>query len=113
MNELNIGKIVKERRIQLGMTQDQLAELSELSINFLSKFENQGKQNISILTLVKLATALRLQPADLLEGIPNSSEPQSSSREQLLIKRLHTVDKDSRTELISAFMELINIVKKQ
>ncbi|GHP14454.1 hypothetical protein YK48G_18790 [Lentilactobacillus fungorum] len=110
MNKFSIGDIVKQRRKQLGMTQDQLAELSELSINFLSKFENRGKQNISVTTLLKLADALRLEPIDLLKGVPTVIGTKQSSQEQLLLKKLHAIEDTKRDRLIDAFMKLIDIM---
>lgn len=48
-----------ERRKELGISQDELAKLSNLSINGISKFEsNAGEREIKLSTLFKLSQVL-------------------------------------------------------
>lgn len=61
-----IGKSVKTRRLELGLTIAQLAESAGLSDNHISSIE-RGKSNISVSTLYKLAFGLGLKnPNELL-----------------------------------------------
>lgn len=58
---LNISYYRKER----GLTQQQLAELSKISRNFLQRIEN-GK-SASVDTLMDIANAMDIPPSKLLE----------------------------------------------
>ncbi|MBQ7522176.1 MAG: helix-turn-helix transcriptional regulator [Clostridia bacterium] len=65
----NLGKRIREERLNKGFTQEQLAEKVNISLNFMSLIEN-GK-NMSVQTLVNLANALDVSIDYLLkENIP-------------------------------------------
>lgn len=55
-----IGSFIKERRQMLGITQPDLAEIAEVSINTLYKLE-RGEANPSVKVLNKLAEVLGLE----------------------------------------------------
>jgi transcriptional regulator with XRE-family HTH domain len=58
---------VREIRIERGMTQQQLADLCEMHRTFIISIE-KGRQNASALTLVRLAAALGVLPAELFRA---------------------------------------------
>lgn len=62
-----IGQTVKEIRLARGMTQQQLADLCEMHRTFIVAVE-KGRQNASTLTLVRIAAALDVLPADLFRA---------------------------------------------
>lgn len=65
----NLGKRIREERLKKGLTQEQLAEKVDISLNFMSLIEN-GK-NMSVQTLINLANALDVSIDYLLnENIP-------------------------------------------
>jgi len=50
---------IKERRKQLGISQVELAQLCDLSVNGISKFEsNAGEREVKLSTLFKLSEVL-------------------------------------------------------
>lgn len=55
-----IGKSIKNRRKELGITQPHLAELASISINTLYKLE-RGKGNPSLKVINKLIEVLGLE----------------------------------------------------
>ena len=55
-----IGSFMKERRQMLGITQPDLAEMADVSINTLYKLE-RGEANPSVKVLNKLAEVLGLE----------------------------------------------------
>jgi transcriptional regulator with XRE-family HTH domain len=57
----NVGRIRREK----GLTQEQLAEVSGFSQQYISGLE-QGRRNPTIVTLFELATALGVSHLDLL-----------------------------------------------
>lgn len=58
-------KNVRERRRVLGLSQEQLAERADLSINYVSKIEI-GVKTPSLNTILRLAKALEMEPSDIL-----------------------------------------------
>lgn len=65
--EKQIGARIKARRKTLKMTQEALASLADIDRGYLSEIEN-GRVNFSIQSLHKIATALGLTLAALIEG---------------------------------------------
>jgi transcriptional regulator with XRE-family HTH domain len=60
-----VGRNVKRIRQQKGLTQEQLAELSGFSQQYISGFE-QGRRNPTIVSLYELASALGVSHIDLV-----------------------------------------------
>ncbi|GAA0587138.1 helix-turn-helix domain-containing protein [Rhizomicrobium electricum] len=58
------GKRVREMRIGLGMTQPQLAEAIDMSVEWVRRIE-QGGASPSFETITALAKALNVRPQDL------------------------------------------------
>lgn len=52
----NLGEKIRETRLKRGFTQEHLAEMVDISTNFMSLIENG--RNMSVETLVKIAGAL-------------------------------------------------------
>lgn len=57
---MNFYSIIKERRILLGLTQQDLADYSGLSLRIIKSIET-GKGNPSVGTLTKIAEVLGLE----------------------------------------------------
>lgn len=60
-----IGKRIKKRREQLHMTQMELAEITDLSVPYISYIET-GKKKLSLGTLINITNALSISPNELL-----------------------------------------------
>jgi transcriptional regulator with XRE-family HTH domain len=60
-----VGRNAARLRQAAGLTQEQLAERSGFSQQYISKLE-QGRRNPTIVTLYELATGLGATPADLV-----------------------------------------------
>ncbi|MBS1538198.1 MAG: helix-turn-helix transcriptional regulator [Bacteroidetes bacterium] len=66
MNQIiiEIGKKVRKIRISLGFTQEQLAALSGLSNDYLSRLE-LGKESPKVETLCRICEALKVEIVEL------------------------------------------------
>ena len=62
-----IGKRVQEVRCQMGFTQAELAEMTDLSVSYISYIEC-GKKIMSVKTLIKIVDALNVTVNELLYG---------------------------------------------
>lgn len=60
-----LGRRIRARRLELGMTQQELADSSGLHRTFIG-FVERGERNLAILNLRLIATALRTPVEDLL-----------------------------------------------
>ena len=57
---IEISQTIKKRRVQLGITQQTLADLAEVGINTIVAIE-RGKGNPSVATLQKITSVLGLE----------------------------------------------------
>ena len=62
------GRAVKKRRLKLGLSQERLGELAGLHRTYIADVE-RGARNLSLLSILKIAQALRTTPSRLMEGI--------------------------------------------
>jgi transcriptional regulator with XRE-family HTH domain len=69
-----IGPHVRRLRCQQGLTQEQLAELAELSVPYISEVE-RGKKTISVDALYRISCALKVRLTTLFKEVP--LEPRS------------------------------------
>lgn len=69
MEELNyreLGQRIRQQRMLLRMTQEQLAERAGISLSFLGHIE-RGSRKASLDTFVKVCNALLISPGTLLQ----------------------------------------------
>ncbi len=69
MSKTNIlcqfGLLVKKYRQENNLNQEQLAALAELDRTYISGIE-RGKRNISLIKIIKIASALNISPSKLM-----------------------------------------------
>lgn len=61
-----VGAAVRQRRLVLGMTQDELAHAVDVTFQQIQKYEN-GKNRISVSRLCQIAKALDVSPAEFFK----------------------------------------------
>ena len=62
------GEQVRQLRKALGLSQEDLAELTDLHRTYIGGIE-RGERNVALINIVRLAKALKVSPSELLKGI--------------------------------------------
>lgn len=62
-----IGKKIRQRRKEVGLSQDKLSKLAGVAYNTIVKIESGENPNPTIETLNKIAKALKVDIANLLK----------------------------------------------
>ncbi len=66
-----VGKVVQEKRLSIGISQEELARRAKLHRTYISDVE-RGSRSVSLITLVKLAEALEISTSFLVETAENT-----------------------------------------
>jgi len=85
MNDNELGEKVKELRIRIGLSQEELAERSQLSLRTVQRIEN-GETTPRGDTLIRLSIALKVDTEELTD--PNLTEEPKGERSFLAILNL-------------------------
>lgn len=64
---------IKEVRTKCGLSLEEIADLSGLSVSYLSRMET-GKRNVSLKNLRKISDALSVQPGELIATTDHASD---------------------------------------
>ena len=62
-----LGRKIKELRRKQGITQEKLAELAKTGYKYLQRIEGKTPPDVRLTTIEKLAEALNIAPAKLLD----------------------------------------------
>ncbi|WP_195549851.1 helix-turn-helix domain-containing protein [Streptococcus australis] len=102
---MKIGELVREYRLSKKLTQQELAEKSDLSLPFINLIEN-NRRNLSVDTLLKILSAMNVDPSDFFRPLSETSDDNL----QLLIKKIQL--NKNRTEIIDLFLNILNLNEK-
>ncbi|MBD7945876.1 XRE family transcriptional regulator [Psychrobacillus sp. AK 1817] len=86
MSSNSIGTILKDLRKERKLTLKELAELTEVSISFLSQVE-RGKSSVTLESLKKIADALKVNPTVFFSDV-SSNDQLAEIRQQFYYKDL-------------------------
>lgn len=64
-----LGRRVRERRVELDLSQEKLAERSQLHWSYLGQVE-RGQNNLTLHSILRVAHALEVDPGTLVAGLP-------------------------------------------
>jgi len=67
------GLAIRARREELGISQELLAELANLHRTYIGSIE-RGERNVSLKNIIKLCSALKVKPSDLMKALDDQLE---------------------------------------
>lgn len=102
VKKLSIGSQIKSYRIKLKLTQQELAERSELSLPFMNLVEND-KRNLSVETLLKILDGLEISPSEFFLPFSEDISPDLSE----LVGKLQT--NQNSDKYINIFNNILDI----
>ena len=102
---MKIGELVREYRLSKELTQQELAEKSDLSLPFINLIEN-NRRNLSVDTLLKILSAMDIDPSDFFRPLSETSDYNL----QLLIEKIQL--NKNRTEIIELFLSILSLNEK-
>lgn len=107
---MELAKLIKDKRLKLGLSQQKVGQLSGLSQSHICKLENGSLKNITIEDSKKIASALELDPLSLLLTEPKTlnSDP---SKEEIHTQVDSIAEEDKEREFRDA--PQLNILKNQ
>ena len=65
---LRFSRVLKLRRKKAGLTQDELAELSGVSVEHIRRLEGKSPCGVRLEAIVKLSKAIKISPSGFLKG---------------------------------------------
>lgn len=102
MNQTSLGKRIRQERKKSNLTQEQLAELVNVSATYIG-FIERGERTLSLSTLVHIANVLGVSVDYLL---CDSVTPEASSQELLLLKLFSSATPKERETIL----ELVKVL---
>lgn len=98
-----LGARIKSLRRGRGLTQEQVAERTGLSVNYLSRIE-RGLENPTLDTLLGLAKALKAEPLDLFTF---EHEADAKRLRQLLARLVGEAREDQLSQMTKVLRALL------
>lgn len=98
-----MGQKLKERRLELGLSLDELAKRSKTSKSYLWELENREKRKPSAEKLSEVANALEVTTGYLLDGKAEMDDDQLKEAFYRKFKRLNEGDRERIEDMINAW----------
>ncbi len=106
MNEENkvIGKRIRNKREQQGLSREKLSELANISSQFLADIET-GKKGMTVSTLKKICSALYISSDEIVFGREKSSGEFTDE----IISMITNLNTNQQTELCNIIRSIIKL----
>lgn len=102
-NSIDVGKRIFDARKEKNMTREKLAELSDISVQFLADIE-KGRKSMTINTLKKICDSLNLSADYIINGEPRGKYDIIVS----LLDKLTDDETKQAEKLLEVFVEALN-----
>ena len=105
----NVGKKVKKRRLELGLSVDEVAAMLGKDRTTVYRYESNYIKNLPITVLEPLAEVLRTTPADLLSDDPSESNLRPDEVELLSLYNL--LNENGQIEARSRLYDMTEVTR--
>lgn len=102
MNRKTLGKRIREERIRVGLTQEQLAEYIDVSTTYIG-FIERGERSVTLEKLILLSECFHVTIDALLHDAPSQDSSGKDEQLQFLWNRASSAEQDK----ILAIMDII------
>ena len=109
INYKEVGKRIKARRKQLGLTQKQLAELVDLSEGSVSRYESGSIKDAPTQKLNDFARALSVEVAYIIGFKPETDKFQLAIE---LVNKIQELDDETGIEVIDIFSKFVDLLNR-
>lgn len=110
INYKDVGKRIRARRKQLGLTQKQLAELVDLSEGSVSRYESGSIKDAPTQKLNDFAKALSIEVAWII-GFKAETDKFQLAHD--LIDKIQELDDETAIKTINVFNGFLNLLKNR
>src|SRR4051794_37336580 len=110
--ERHVGARLRERRLALGLTQQQLAELIGITYQQAHKYE-KGLNRIAAGRLHALARALGVEPGYFFEGLGEPARPTAQQRRLLELARSFAALPRRQQEAITELARVLAVAEAE
>ena len=104
---MEIGKLIKEARLEKGLTQQQLGDIVGVQKSAIAKYENGRVVNIKRSTLQKLAIALGLKGSDLIAEKSTVDDDGLSENVMKLVEFAKSVPEDKAAMILQVMKSIV------
>ena len=107
MDQVKVGKYIKRKRVEKGMTQQALADILNISVKSVSRWEN-GSNMPDVSMIIPLADAISVSASELLEGQDQVLGPGPSKN---LTEQIQECDTEvNRMKGIGVFAKIVLVI---
>lgn len=97
---MEIGTLIKEKRVEKNMTMKDLADLMDVSEGTISRWESGDIKNIKRKKIIKLSEVLDISIYTIMGWPEPSSKSQLCQEEQQLLDRYNMLDQEDQKQVI-------------
>ena len=94
-----MGELIKERRMELRITQKELSEITNIAQGYISGIENGNADNITLKKLVKIARTLDVELTELFSSAENSKEIYVTNKEVNFLEKYRLLSNEQKVKL--------------
>lgn len=103
---LAVGSKIRNYRQLAGLTQEQLAEKSDLHHTYIGQIE-RGEKNLTIATLGKILTALNITYEDFFTGFDGKS--QTGTAYEQCVDLIGNLDSNKQAKIFKLLMDILSL----
>lgn len=109
MDYISLGKRIREERLKLNLTQEQLAEYADISASYMGQIE-RGERKVTLDTLIKITNKLRVSIDYLLKDSTTINDDDSLNQLKQLLLDKSLPQKQMAVDVVKVmFSHLTNI----